>query len=222
MASSKVWKAEVKENYAIDNHTYMCGKCNVMFSLQSGIDYIYFGGNQYDDDFFKEQTFLHNSLDLWDYTFYEGDYILWKCNFCRNINKNAALISSPASIVPTDKDFLEIKEYDKISEESLKKIIKEFYITRGLHLNSSATMLARKILMHIAVEQNLCQEGRKFIQYVEAIKESDLVGRNWKEKIDLIRKLGNEENHEVKVATDEELTNISNVLKNLLTNIYTD
>jgi len=126
----------------------------------------------------------------------------------------------PKSIVPKSSEYSEIKEITNIKDEILKELIKEFYSAKKLSLRSAATLLARKILMHIAVDQKLAKEGVNFLEYVSVLKESDLIGRNWKNRIDRIRQLGNDETHNIKIASPEELDNISEVIKNLLSNIY--
>ncbi len=199
------WNNEWREDIAISFHSYLCGECDTLTNLESGADYIYFASDN-----------RPNTGTGW----YSKDYVSWKCNRCLSINLNQADSSIPKSIIPKSKEYSEIKEITNIDDEILKELIKEFYDAKNLSLRSAATLLARKILMHIAVEQKLADEGIQFVLYVNALKESDLIGRNWKSRIDKIRNLGNEENHNIKIASIEELDNISEVIKILLSNIY--
>ncbi|MCL8213401.1 hypothetical protein LD119_00329 [Mesoplasma sp. JKS002660] len=203
---NNIWKNFNRERMAIQQMSYFCHNCATLTDLQSGTDYIYFACNQ--------------SFNDTDEKFFSKDFISWKCNKCLLINLNVANSMIPKSIVPKSSEYSEIKEITNIKDEILKELIKEFYSAKKLSLRSAATLLARKILMHIAVDQKLAKEGVNFLEYVSVLKESDLIGRNWKNRIDRIRQLGNDETHNIKIASPEELDNISEVIKNLLSNIY--
>lgn len=230
------WDRKNLKDLVIKNSSFLCGKCNTSTSLISGVDYFYFG-NGIADNVNSQNIKLGDEKILIDRRdgrgfqdmflieeYFKGDFIAWKCEKCLNVNINEAISEKPKSIIPISNEYSEIKEISKIpeSEKNLVNLIEEFYKAKNLGFNSSATLLGRKILMHICVEQKIAEEGKKFIEYVDALKNSDLVGSKWKLKIDKIRTLGNDEAHKIKIASDDELNLVSSVIKTLLTNIYLD
>lgn len=85
--------------------------------------------------------------------------------------------------------------------------------------NTAAVLLARKMLMHIAVAQG-ASDGRTFLQYVEYLASAGWVPPNGKHWVDHIRKKGNEPNHELVVMTAVDATEILSFLEMLLIFIY--
>ena len=67
------------------------------------------------------------------------------------------------------------------------------------------TRLARKLLMHVAVQQG-AREGESFLKYVEYLAAKGWVPPNGQVWADHIRTRGNEANHEIKLmaASDSE------------------
>jgi len=61
---------------------------------------------------------------------------------------------------------------------------------------TAATLLCRKILMHVAVEKGAA-EGESFVTYVNYLAENGYVTTNARGWVDYIRTKGNEANHEV-------------------------
>ncbi len=212
------WNNKSYQKKIIDNYSFICSKCNVLTNISSGIDYYYFGNGKNAHNVVDDRFYLSAGI-VTTKEYYLGDYITWKCNICEAITVSEPFNKKPVPILPNNKELFEIEKCP-IKDNNLKKLIKEFYTVRNLKLNSSATLLARKILMFIAIEQKLSSENEKFIKYVDDIKNSQLVSKNWKPKIDLIRQIGNQENHKITIATDEDLENISNVLKHLLECVY--
>lgn len=112
---------------------------------------------------------------------------------------------------------LEILELLKINnKEILYNLLKEYFFTLSLNFNSAATLLARKMLMHFAFELGCTEKNKNFVYYVEFIKNDGTLGKKWNSKLDQIRKLGNEEAHEVKIASDEELKTIKIIMLELI------
>lgn len=101
-------------------------------------------------------------------------------------------------------------------EEILLNLIKEYYFALILKHNSAATLLARKILMHFAFILGCEEKNKKFIEYVDYIQQDGTLGKKWNKKIDLIRTLGNEENHKLKIASNEELEVIKILMSELI------
>jgi hypothetical protein len=82
---------------------------------------------------------------------------------------------------------------------------------------TGCVMLARALLMHIAVEHG-AEPGLKFIQYVKHLVDEGVVPlKKGKEWIDHVRDVGNEANHEITPITPKQaetlLTFLSFVLR---------
>ncbi len=85
---------------------------------------------------------------------------------------------------------------------------------------TSAVLLGRKLIMHIAVNVAKAKEGENFIDYIEHLKKVGYVPPNTDEWLEYMRKLGNEKNHEIKIGKSEEAKKILNFIEMLLIFIY--
>lgn len=83
----------------------------------------------------------------------------------------------------------------------------------------ASVMVARKMLMHIAVHQGAC-EGQSFKAYVYYLEKNNLVPPGTTEWVDEIRKLGNETNHEIREFTEEDAQLAVDFLAMLLRMLY--
>jgi hypothetical protein len=80
---------------------------------------------------------------------------------------------------------------------------------------TAATMLCRKILMHVAVEEK-AEKNLSFKQYVDYLVTNHYVppkGRAW---VDQIREKGNDVNHELVFASQEEAKDLIGFVEMLL------
>jgi len=68
---------------------------------------------------------------------------------------------------------------------------------------TSAVLLTRKILLHVAVKEG-ASANINFLQAVNYLDEHHFIPRNGKGWVDRIRKLGNEANHEIVVMTRQQ------------------
>jgi len=84
---------------------------------------------------------------------------------------------------------------------------------------TAAVLAARKLLMHIAVEQG-AKEGGNFIGYVEYLSDQGYVPPKGKVWVDHIRKKGNEANHEIKLMTTDDATELITFSEMLMKFIY--
>ncbi len=84
---------------------------------------------------------------------------------------------------------------------------------------SCTVLMLRKLLMHIAVEQG-AKEGLRFEQYCEQLKSAGVVGKPQHGILDRIRKSGNMENHEIRMATDDEAADLLSLATMLIKSIY--
>ena len=84
---------------------------------------------------------------------------------------------------------------------------------------TSAVMVCRKLLMHIAVEKG-ADENRKFIDYVDWLQEKNYIPPNGKSWVDYIRQKGNEANHEISLMEKEDAEGLIKFLGMLMKVIY--
>ena len=73
--------------------------------------------------------------------------------------------------------------------------------------------------MHIAVE-NEAAKGKSFLHYVKYLSDKGYVPPNGKGWVDLIRKKGNEANHEINLMSKDDAEQLISFLEMLLKFIY--
>ena len=64
------------------------------------------------------------------------------------------------------------------------------------------------------------KEGAKFIEYVDYLCENGYVHRKQKKQADIVRKMGNEANHQIENKTKEEAEQIFRFVEFVLLNNY--
>lgn len=84
---------------------------------------------------------------------------------------------------------------------------------------TSAQMIARTLLMHIAVEQG-ADPGLSFVKYVNYLDDNGYIPPNGKKWVDFIRTSGNVANHEIVIKEKEETEKVITFLSTLLLVIY--
>jgi hypothetical protein len=103
--------------------------------------------------------------------------------------------------------------------DDIDKVYKEITSSIQNLNNTAAVLLSRKLLMHIAVEQG-ADEGKKFIDYVQFLSSKGFVPPNADKLLDFIRKVGNEKNHEIKLATAIEALKVLKFVESILQFAY--
>lgn len=86
--------------------------------------------------------------------------------------------------------------------------------------DTSAVLLARKLIMHLAVDKAGATEGEKFVQYVDHLKKSGYVPPSSDSWLTKIKNAGNEKNHELKLATSDEAIIHQKFIELLLSFMY--
>ncbi len=76
-------------------------------------------------------------------------------------------------------------------------------------------LAARKLLMHIAVDQG-ADPGKKFITYVNYLADNGYTPPNARTWVDEIRNLGNEANHEIVIMDEQAAKTILKFIEMLL------
>lgn len=84
---------------------------------------------------------------------------------------------------------------------------------------TSSQMIARTVLMHIAVEQG-AEENKSFAFYVDYLDSKGYIPPNGKDWVDFIRTSGNNANHEIVIKEKDETEKVINFLSTLLLVIY--
>ena len=84
---------------------------------------------------------------------------------------------------------------------------------------TSSVLMARKLLMNIAVEQG-ADENKSFQYYVNYLDEKGYIPPNGKDWVDFIRSQGNEATHELIVREDVDAKKVLDFLASLLLFIY--
>ncbi|MBI4062355.1 hypothetical protein HY410_00375 [Candidatus Gottesmanbacteria bacterium] len=65
---------------------------------------------------------------------------------------------------------------------------------------TSAVLLGRKLIMHLAVDVAGAEEGKTFVNYVEHLKGSGYIPPNGDKALEFMRKIGNEKIMKLKLA----------------------
>lgn len=84
---------------------------------------------------------------------------------------------------------------------------------------TSVLMVSRKLLMHISVDLG-AQPKSTFQEFVAYLDKENYIPKNSKSWVDKLRKHGNEQNHEIKLATEAEAIEILNLTEMLLRLLY--
>ena len=103
--------------------------------------------------------------------------------------------------------------------ESIEKLYIEFrkcYLNECFH---SVIMVARTLLMHVAVDKG-DSAGKSFAQYIDYFETNGFIGSQNKEWVDKIRIIGNKYIHQLDEATKEDAQKVILFIKQLLGNLY--
>ncbi|WP_273729885.1 DUF4145 domain-containing protein [Leuconostoc mesenteroides] len=87
------------------------------------------------------------------------------------------------------------EEVGKVYEEARKSFSVQAY--------TAVVLLCRKLLMHVSVDLG-ANENKRFIEYVDYLKENHYVPKNSEGWIDAIRKFGNKSTHDIVINTKED------------------
>ncbi len=101
----------------------------------------------------------------------------------------------------------------------LQSLYDEMRLCIGATAFTSAVLTARKMLMHIAVEEG-AKEGKSFLEYIQYLNENNYIpprGHGW---VDYIRLRGNEANHEIAIMVEQDAVGLLKFLEMLLRFIY--
>jgi hypothetical protein len=103
--------------------------------------------------------------------------------------------------------------------DGIEKLYREARKAVSVGSSTAAVLAARKLLMHIAVEQG-AKGGENFLTYVNYLAEKGFVPPNGRGWVDHIRAKGNEANHEIVLMTPEDASELLAFVEMLLKFIY--
>lgn len=84
----------------------------------------------------------------------------------------------------------------------------------------AAVLLGRKLIMHLAVDVAEAKEGETFVAYIDHLDKAGYIPPNGKQWIKLLKDLGNEKNHELKLGNKDEAEKILKFIEVLLIFMY--
>lgn len=99
--------------------------------------------------------------------------------------------------------------------EDIARLYAEIRNATTTNSYTAAVLAARKLLMHIAVDQG-ADAGKKFITYVNYLAENGFTPPNARAWVDEIRNLGNEANHEIVIMDEQKAKTIIKFIEMLL------
>lgn len=142
---------------------------------------------------------------------YTSNMAIYICHHCNAPSVFDSFGHSVCNVIPG-------RYIQKLPDE-LESIYSEARSCLSVKAYTACVMLLRKILMNLAVI-NGAKEGAKFIEYVDYLCENGYVHRKQKKQADIVRKMGNEANHQIENKTKEEAEQIFRFVEFVLLNNY--
>ncbi|WP_260351362.1 DUF4145 domain-containing protein [Leuconostoc pseudomesenteroides] len=156
------------------NFTYTCGYCGSRVTSERGMSLNIDNGAGYS----------YNSVS-------QGVYICPNCKYPTFIYEDMQ--------VPGNKYGNSVANVSKEVEDVYNEARKSFSV--GAY--TGVILLCRKLLMHVSVDLG-ANENKRFIEYVDYLKENHYVPKNSEGWIDAIRKFGNKSTHDIVINTKED------------------
>lgn len=172
---------------------YICGYCGILVSSDKGYPLYSLRKDRYSNN--RESGLLG------------GVFICSNCESPTFIFDDKQI---PGPIIGSDIKFL---------PDQIEEIYNEIRKNISNNAHTSAVLLSRKLLMHIAVEEG-AQENLKFVEYINYLEENNFLppkSYNW---VDKIREKGNEANHEIIIMTNEDSRILLIFIEMILRYIY--
>jgi len=148
-----------------------------------------------------------SSIEGYNYSASSGIYLCPNCSYPTIFGIDGTQFPGP----------LLGKEIKNIDED-LAKLYTEIRTDVAHECYTSAILLSRKFLMHIAVKEG-AKIGLNFTEYVNYLTTEFLPPRS-RDWVDRIRIMGNEANHEISLVTKKDVIEMLNYLELLLLNLY--
>ncbi len=174
----------------IPSHPFVCGYCKNTIAPDTGYRIGYANSH----------------------TFIEDKAYIYKCPFCNN---PSFYFLKDNETVPGSSFGREVKGLP----ENIQTLYNECRICYTNQCYTSSQMIARTLLMHIAVEQG-ADEDKSFKYYVDYLSDNNFIPPNGKQWVDFIRESGNVANHQIVIKEKEETEKVITFLSSLLLFIY--
>ena len=140
------------------------------------------------------------------------DATIYECPLCKN---PIIYFNTFDETIPGAKYGREIKNLP----ENIATLYDECRTCYANQCYTSSQMIARTLLMHVAVEQG-AEEGLSFAKYVDYLDSNGYIPPNGKQWVDFIRTSGNVANHEIVIKEKKETEKVISFLSTLLLVIY--
>ena len=142
-----------------------------------------------------------------------GEGYIYICHKCNKPTFFDYYVQTPGSIYG--------KSFDEkiFPDNSTFLLYNEIRNCIGCRAYTSAVLAARKLLMHISVNCG-ANEGENFVYYVNYLDENGYISKNCKKWVDIIRKKGNEANHEIQIFSESEAKQIIKFIEIMISVIY--
>jgi hypothetical protein len=106
-----------------------------------------------------------------------------------------------------------------ITDKGVEALYNEARDCTMVGANTGAVLLARKLLMNVAVQHG-ARPGETFVDYVDYLSNNGFVPPNGRAWVDQIRKKGNEATHEIPQITQQDAQQILTFAEMLLKFVY--
>ena len=137
---------------------------------------------------------------------------IYKCPFCNN---PSIYFLYEKEVIPGSIFGREVKGLP----ENIQTLYDECRTNYSNKCYTSSQMIARTLLMHIAVEQG-ADAGKTFAYYIDYLDNNHYIPPNGRDWVDFIRKSGNVANHQIVIKEKEETEKVITFLSSLLLFIY--
>jgi len=140
-------------------------------------------------------------------------YHIYKCSRCCM----PVTIGQDGSIIPPSL-FLPFEDVKHLPE-NIDRMYAECRKTFSSECYCSAIMVARTLMMHVAVDKGAAQ-NLKFVEYIDYLEHEGFISSRNRTWVDRIRVIGNHYIHEVDEATKEKAEHSIVFVSQLLKNVY--
>lgn len=176
----------------IDTKEYICGYCGKNIASEKGF----------------------YTCDGFGYTTFNGLGLVYICHNCGN----PTYFGPDAEQVP---GFSYGKSFDIniFPDKNTAFLYSEIQDCMKSSCFTSAVLSARKLLMHIGVDCG-AEKNLSFVEYVNFLDANGYISQNCKKWIDIIRKKGNEANHEIVLFDRKDAEVIVKFVEIIITVVY--
>lgn len=109
--------------------------------------------------------------------------------------------------------------FDHVPDD-VKRMHDEIALSLSAGAYTASVLASRKMLVHLAVQEGAPREGLSFREYVEYLDSEHVVPRSASGWVDYIRSKGNETNHELVFASENDARMLALFIEHMLTTIY--